>query len=189
MSTNDYAVKKVYSIFISMEEGKYANTIRSYEITPKDLYGTYRGPERYDLLSVVMIPLPKNEDASFGNELHKLLTTALSSQMTPEEKEDILEHTYGIPMTYELKEATTKMCNLSDLVEERGIQKGMEINLVRLVIKKLAKSYTVSEMADQLEESEIRIQQIVDIVKKHAPEYDERKILEELLKEDSKITS
>ena len=58
--------------------------------------------------------------------LHQLLTTALSSRMTPERKTEILEDTYGIPMSHEWKEAAARMCNLADLVEERGIEKGIE---------------------------------------------------------------
>ena len=126
ISANDYAVKKVYSIWICMEEGRNANTIREYRVQPRDIYGKYRGRERYDLLSVVMVRLPKNEDASAGNLLHQLLTTALSSRMAPERKTEILEDTYGIPMSHEWKEAAARMCNLADLVEERGIEKGIE---------------------------------------------------------------
>jgi len=189
ISAENYAIRKVYSIWISMEEGVNANTIRSYTIKPEDIYGTYTGKEAYDAMSVVMVRLPKDENAASGNQLHKLLTTALSSRMTPKEKEDLLEHTYGIPMTYELKEATKRMCNLSDLVEERGIQKGIqkgiqegaELKLIQLVVKKLKKSCTVAQIADQLEEVEERIAGIVTVAQKYAPEYDEKSILEELL--------
>ncbi len=125
-TAEDYAVRKVYSIWICMEERRNANTIREYRIQPRDIYGKYTGRERYDLLSVVMVRLPKDEDATMGNPLHKLLTTLLSSRTAPKKKEKILEGTYGIPMSYELKEAAERMCNLSDLVEERGIEKGLE---------------------------------------------------------------
>ncbi len=118
-----------------------------------------------------------------------ILTTLLSSRMTPKGKEEVLEHTYGIPMSYELKEATGRMCNLSDLVEERGIEKGIEkgieqgteLKLISLVLKKLKKSCTVSQIADALEEPEEKISQIMKIAQKYAPEYDERKILAELM--------
>ena len=187
ISADDYAVRKVYSIWISMEEGRNANTIREYSIQPRDLYGRYRGRERYDLLSVVMIRLAKNEDASDGNLLHKLLTTALSSRMTPKRKEDILENTYGIPMSYELKEAAGKMCNLADLVEERGIERGIErgteLKLIQMVLKKLKKSCTAAQIAESLEEPEEKINRIMEVAEKYAPEYDERQILQEVMQE------
>ncbi len=190
ITADDYAVRKVYSIWICMEEGRNANTIREYRIQPRNIYGEYKGRERYDLLSVVMVRLPKNEDASAGNQLHRLLTTLLSSRMTPKWKEKALEHTYGIPMSYELKEATAELCNLSDLVEERGIEKGLErglkqgieLKLISQVLKKLRKSYTVAQIAETLEETEEKIGEIVEIAQKYAPEYDERKILDEVIK-------
>ena len=185
ITADDYAVRKVYSIWICMEEGRNANTIREYRICPRDIYGKYRGRERYDLLSVVMVRLPKDEDTSAGNLLHKMLTLLLSSRMTPEGKEEVLERTYGIPMSYELKEATSKLCNLSDLVEERGIEKGLrqgtELKLISLVLKKLKKSCTVTQIAEDLEETEEKIGRIVEVARKYAPEYDERKILDEVM--------
>ncbi len=199
ISAEDYAVRKVYSIWICMEETRYANTIREYRICPRDIYGRYRGRERYDLLSVVMIRLPKNEDAAAGNALHRVLTTALSSRMPPERKEEILEGTYGIPMSYELKEAAAKMCNLADLVEERGIEKGIEkgieqgiaqgiergteLKVIQLVLKKMQKCYTVAQIAEALEEPEEKISRIAEVAQKYAPGYDERQILKELMQE------
>ena len=73
------------------------------------------------------------------------------------------------------------MCNLSDLVEERGIERGIELNLIQLVLKKMKKSCTVAQIAEALEESEEKICRIVEIAQKYAPEYDERKILDEMM--------
>ena len=131
-----------------------------------------------------MVRLPKDEDASIGNLLHKMLTTLLSSRMSPKGKEEILERTYGIPMSYELKEATSKLCNLSDLVEERGIkglEQGTELKLINQVLKKMKKSCTVAQIAEALEETEEKIGRIVEIAQKYEPEYDERKILDEVM--------
>ncbi len=72
------------------------------------------------------------------------------------------------------------MCNLSDLVEERGIKRGDELRLIRQLVKKLEKNYTIPEIANHLEESEEYITQLVTIAQKYAPEYDAEKILEEL---------
>ena len=65
------------------------------------------------------------------------------------------------------------MCNLSDWVEERGA----ELKLVQLVVKKLKKSDTVAQIADALEETEEKIGHIVEVAQMYAPEYDEREIL------------
>ena len=48
-------------------------------------------------------------------------------------------------------------------------------------MKKLKKSCTVAEIAEALEETEDKIGRIVEIAQKYAPEYDEKKILDEVL--------
>ena len=68
---------------------------------------------------------------------------------------------------------------------EQGTELGTELKLIRLVLKKLKKFCTVAQIADALEETEERIGRIMEIAKKHAPEYDERQILEEIMKENS----
>ena len=65
--------------------------------------------------------------------------------------------------------------------EEAGLAKGLELKLIRLVCKKLAKNLSVPEIADMLEEDEAVIQKIVDIALPLAPDYDEEKILEQFI--------
>lgn len=62
-------------------------------------------------------------------KLHRLLGTLLSSEMTRQEKKDIIETEYGIPMTEGMERRVNIMCNLSDTIEERGINKGIERGL------------------------------------------------------------
>ena len=60
------------------------------------------------------------------------------------------------------------MCNLSDYVEERGIEQGIqkgEANKMRdLVVKKLDKGQSVEQIADALEESVETIRKIIEEV-------------------------
>ena len=53
--------------------------------------------------------------------------------------------------------------------------------LVNQICKKLKKGMSVSQIAEAVEEDEARVQTIVDIAKKYAPEYDVEKIVKELL--------
>ena len=64
---------------------------------------------------------------------------------------------------------------------DRGIEQGTELKLINLVLKKMRKSCTVAQIAEALEESEEKIGRIVEIARKYAPEYDERKILDEIM--------
>lgn len=125
-TTDNYdGIKKVFSIWICMKSPEYAkNTITQYSMGQHDIYGTYTGKARYDLLSVIMVRLGKNGNGK--NELIGMLSTLLSSDMPVSEKKQILEKEYHIPMSRKLQEAVNIMCNLSDLVEEKGIEKGIK---------------------------------------------------------------
>lgn len=56
---------------------------------------------------------------------HALLATLLSERMSPEEKTKLLADDFDIAATVEMKEEMRIMCNLSDLIEERGIEQGL----------------------------------------------------------------
>ena len=63
-----------------------------------------------------------------------------------------------------------------------GLEQGTELKLISLILKKLKKSCTVAQIAEALEESEEKISRIVETAQKYAPEYDEKKILEEVMR-------
>ena len=58
-----------------------------------------------------------------------MLSTLFSERLQPEEKERILEEDYNFITSVEVEGGLRQMCNLSDLVEERGIRKGMALGL------------------------------------------------------------
>ena len=55
----------------------------------------------------------------------KLLNTLFSGNYTSEQVEATLEDEYNIPMSRTFKEEVGAMCNLSERIEEKGIQKGL----------------------------------------------------------------
>lgn len=116
-------IKKVYSIFICMKVPKYIqNTITKYDVQPTKVFGDFRGKARYDLLTLVMICLGKEDNRE--NRLLGMLNILLSDKLPIWKKEEILSKRYGLEMEVELKEAMDRMCNLSELVLERGIREG-----------------------------------------------------------------
>lgn len=125
---SDYdSIKKVYSIWISMENPQYAqHTITSYRMSEYPLYGVLPEKKRYDLLELVLVCLGTPKTENKGNELHGLLDTLFSPELSPLEKENILYNDYHIETTVEMEGGLREMCNLSDLIEERGIEKGIE---------------------------------------------------------------
>ncbi len=118
-------IRKVYSIWICADPPKYReNTIARYRIQEENLVGeTHEKRENYDLLTAVMICLGNAGDSNYTGVL-KLLDVLLSAERKPEEKKRILREDFDIEMTKALESEVEVMCNLSDGVEARGIEKG-----------------------------------------------------------------
>ena len=55
-----------------------------------------------------------------------MLSVLLSEKMEIEKKKRTLESDYGLPMSQQLEMEVAAVCNLSDIVEDRGIEIGIE---------------------------------------------------------------
>ena len=123
-------IQKVYSIWICMNPPKERkNTITGYSLTDKHHVGKVKEKEEYyDLINAIMICLGKNADET-EHELLRLLDVLLASDKKAEEKKAVLETEFQIPMTETMEEGVKYMCNLSDGVEQKGIQKGIKIGI------------------------------------------------------------
>ncbi len=64
-------------------------------------------------------------------DILKLLSVLLTTEMKPDEKKEILERDFAIPMTVEMKKEADTMCTYGQALlkegEERGLKKGIEI--------------------------------------------------------------
>ena len=108
---------------------RVADSIVEYSIKPTILYpadGTVEeiSTGRYDLMSTVFINLNSSKTVESKNTLISMLSTLLSADIKPDEKKQVLENEYGIAMSVELEEEVNSMCNLSEAIEEQGIEKG-----------------------------------------------------------------
>lgn len=125
---SDYdSIMKTISIFICMNAPKkIGNAIIRYSLTPTHVYGNY--PDRvsaYDKICTVVIAL--NETVATENVFLQMMNTLLSRTKSYEEKKEELENKFHIPMNRDaIGKELKSMCNLSDLVEEQGIQKGIQ---------------------------------------------------------------
>lgn len=61
---------------------------------------------------------------------------------------------------------------------EQGLEQGRELERVYFVCKKMARNYSVSEIADMLEEEPEVIQRIYDVAEAFAPDYDAEQVME-----------
>ena len=169
-------IKKVYSIWICMEAPEFvANTITKYELKPEDVYGEFKGIEKYDLISIQIIRLSKKENMDTGNDLIRMLTVLLSHKMDAETKKKILEEEHGMKMTEEMMGGMRGMCNLSELVWEEGFENGEKIGkeigkeigqtIARCnVIRMLSKTMAVSAISELVKYEECFVKAIVELL-------------------------
>ena len=124
---SDYdALQKVYSIWIVFNcNQKEANTISLYRMNHRALYGNCPDKERYDLLDVVLIRLPKKGESEKAKNkptlFQSLLYDIFVREMDTKEKLRMLRDRYDIH-TDSLERRINAMCNLSDLVVENTIR-------------------------------------------------------------------
>ena len=120
-------LQKVYSIWLCFHAPKkVGNAIIRYRMCKEDILGHVDVPEAaYDKLEIIQICL--REDAyQQEDEMIGLLNTIFSEEKSFSEIANSLENDYNISMDNGLGKEVLGMCNLSDLVEERGIQKGIQ---------------------------------------------------------------
>ncbi len=127
-------IKKVYSIWVCMtppEERR--NSITRYRLVEENLVGDVKEPVRnYDLLSVVTLCLGGAEGENYDGVV-KLLDILLSSDVGEIEKKQVLQNDFDIPMTQTLETEVQVMCNLSQGVEEKGMEKGRAEGLLTAI--------------------------------------------------------
>jgi predicted transposase/invertase (TIGR01784 family) len=145
----------------------------------RNLLGEVETPRHeYDLINVIMICLGDANDEAAEDEagILRLLEVLLSPKRASIDKKTILKNEYHIPMTKAMEREVDNMCNLSDGVEQLGIEKGIAIGieqgmergirqgveqggrqkLLELVEKKLQNKQSVEKIAEDLcEEVEV----------------------------------
>ena len=171
--------KERIKLLINVEAQK--NFYPGYSLTTRGVFygarmisaqkGTEFAGSDYDKIrKVYSIWICLNAESKNGNPLTRMLGVLLSPKLKAQNKIRQLEEEFAIPMeNKEIGEELNQMCNLSDYVEELGIQKGLEQGkerLLRLQIeKKLAKGLSLPEIADALEEKEETIRKMIGAIK------------------------
>ena len=137
-------IKKVYSIWVCMNH---------IHLTNDTIMGNHKWKGEIELLNIIMIGVAENlsrKDES--HELHRLLGALLSEKLKAAEKLDILENEYHIAMEESIEEDVKTMCNLSEGIEERAMERGRKdgINTVLRLAEKchLSKEETIQQLCE-----------------------------------------
>lgn len=118
-------IKKVYSIWICMDAADDEDSISSISLKSECLFGKQCDFTELDKMCGMVIRIRNNENAAESrNRLIAMLEDVLSTQ-DGESKKRKLEEKYDMKITTELEGRFSSMCNLSEVVEERGVEKGI----------------------------------------------------------------
>ena len=146
VNTNYDDIKQVFSIWICMNMDD--NSLSHIHLTKDELLKPCNWKGNLDLLNIVLIgitnEIPEHDEKY---EMHRLIGTLLSGELKEQEKLDIIEHEYNIPISQEFREDVRIMCNLSTGIEERATEKTSE----KFILNMYKKGYTLDQIADVAE--------------------------------------
>ena len=139
------------------------NSLSHIHLTQDEMLRPYYWKGNIDLLNIVLVGITNDIPEHDGKyEMHRLIGTLLSSELKEQEKLDIIEHEYNIPISNELREDVKIMCNLSTGIEEKATEKTSK----KFILNMYNKGYTLDQIADVAETS---VEVVEEIIKKKEP--------------------
>ena len=161
VKTNYNDIKRVFSIWVCMNMDE--NSMDYVHLTDDKLLGSYPWKGGLDLLNIVLIgisnELPEHDEKY---ELHRLLSTLLSAELTVDEKLGIIKTEYSIPVDEKLRKDMSAMCNLS-----QGIRENATDNAITGVIMNMHRDGYSSEQIARIVEK--TIEEVEAVIRKREP--------------------
>ncbi len=157
VKTNYNDIKRVFSIWVCMNMDE--NSMAYVHLAKDDLLGSYQWKGGLDLLNIVLIgianELPEHDDKY---ELHRLLSTLLSMELSVDEKLGIMEKEYSIAVDDRIREDVSAMCNLSQGIREKATDNA----LAGVIMNMHKKGYTSEQIAEIVEKSVREVEAIIE---------------------------
>ncbi len=147
-------IKRVFSIWVCMNMDE--NSMDYVHLADDKLLGSYPWKGGLDLLNIVLIgisnELPEHDEKY---ELHRLLSTLLSMELTVDEKLGIIEKEYSIVVDDRIREDVSAMCNLSQGIKDN--------TLAEVIMTMHEKGYDSAQIAEIVKKT---IEEVEAVIKK-----------------------
>lgn len=157
VKTNYNDIKRVFSIWVCMNMKE--NSMAYVHLVKEDMVGSYPWKGGLDLLNIVMIGIadevPEHDEEY---ELHRLLSTILSMELSVDEKLGIMETEYHIPLDDELRKDVSAMCNLSQGIKDN--------TLADVIMNMYENHFTLEQIAVATKKT---VAEVEAIIKKREP--------------------
>ena len=157
VKTNYNDIRRVFFIWVCM--GMDESSMAYVHLAKDDLLGSYPWKGGLDLLNIVLIgisnELPEHDEKY---ELHRLLSTLLSMELTVDEKLGIIEKEYSIVVDDKIREDVSAMCNLSQGIKDN--------TLAEVIMTMHEKGYDSAQIAEIVKKT---IEEVEAVIKKREP--------------------
>ena len=161
VNSNYDDIKRVYSIWVCMNMEE--NCLNHIHLQDDNVLGSCNWKGKLDLINIVMIgltnELPPHDDTY---ELHRLIGTLLSKELTADEKLNIMDVEYNIPMEESFRKDVSIMCNLSQGIKEDGIAIGKEMGEAKIIIRMHNNGFTIQQIADATDKDVKEVEDIIE---------------------------
>ena len=157
-------LKAVRSIWICMDSADDEDSINRMRLVQENVYGKEAKLDNLDKVQGVIIRLRANENAQTSkNELIAMLEELLKCD-SAESKKRKLEEEYNIVMDVETERRVNTMCNLSEVVLERGEAngeaRGTQREREKIAIKMIRANKPLEEIMEFTELSMEKLQEL-----------------------------
>ncbi len=147
-------IKRVFSIWVCMNMDE--NSMDYVHLADDKLLGSYPWKGGLDLLNIVLIgisnELPEHDEKY---ELHRLLSTLLSMELSVDEKLGIMAKEYNIAVDDRIREDVSAMCNLSQGIRDN--------TLAEVIMTMHEKGYSSVQIAEIVKKT---IEEVEAVIKK-----------------------
>ena len=142
------------------------NSLSHIHLTKDEKLSSHAWKGNIDLLNIVLIGITNDIPLHDDNyEMHRMVGTLLSSELREQEKLDILEHEYNIPISKEFREDVRSMCNLSVDIEEKATERATKKVNNRVILNMHKQGYTLNQIAAVVEVSPEQIEKVLNEAK------------------------
>ena len=161
VNTNYDDIKQVFSIWVCMNMEK--NSLSHFHLKKDEMLEPYDWKGNADLLNIVMIgvtnELPERDEKY---ELHRLIGALLSDRLRENEKLDIIEKEYKIPLSNDFRKEVDTMCNLSQGIVDRVTEEVTAKNLIDFIMNMYNNKFSMEQISLATKKSVDEVKRIIE---------------------------
>ena len=161
VNTNYDDIKQVFSIWVCMNMSN--NSLSHFHLKKDEMLEPYDWKGNTDLLNIVMIgvtnELPKHDEKY---ELHRLIGALLSDRLRENEKLDIIEKEYKIPLSNDFRKEVDTMCNLSQGIVDRVTEEVTAKNLIDFIMNMYNNKFSMEQISLATKKSVDEVKRIIE---------------------------